>query len=190
MFDTRGVSPSPTRAEAAALAELDPRVRPLTLAAERTLPVLPALGALLPAGLPRGATLAVSGSAGRSFAVALLAAASQAGSWVAVVGVPGFGWRAAAEVGLDLARVVVVDPVPPAVVPECLGALVDGFDAVLLGAEARVPGALGPPPGGPGPRARHGAGGGGRALVPRWAPRTGSSGPPRRRCRPSGSGRG
>ena len=30
---------------------------------------------------------------------------------------------------------------PPAVVPECLGALVDGFDAVLLGAEARVPGA-------------------------------------------------
>jgi hypothetical protein len=141
VFDTRGVSPSPTRAEAAALAELDPRVRPLTLAAERTLPVLPALGALLPAGLPRGATLAVSGSAGRSFAVALLAAASRAGSWVAVVGVPGFGWRAAAEVGLDLARVVVVDPVPPAVVPECLGALVDGFDAVLLGAEARVPGA-------------------------------------------------
>jgi len=138
VFDTRGVSPSPTRVEAAALAELHPRVRPLTLAAERTLPVLDALGSLLPAGLPRGATLAVTGAAGRSFAVALLAAASQTGSWVAVVGVPGFGWRAAAEVGLDLARVVLVDPVPPDVVPECLAALVDGFDAVLLGGEARV----------------------------------------------------
>lgn len=122
----------------AALAVLDPRVRPLALASERSLPVLPALHDLLPDGLPRGSTVAITGPAGRSFALGLLAAATLAGSWLAVVGVPGLGWRAAGELGLDLTRVVVVDPVPGSVVPDTLAALVDGFDAVLAGVGVRA----------------------------------------------------
>ncbi len=86
---------------------------------ERILPVLPELRGLFPAGgLRRGSTVAVAlrgpGPFGAtSVLLALLAAASAAGSWCAVVGMPSLGLVAAAELGIALERLALVpDPGP------------------------------------------------------------------------------
>src|SRR5690606_14054535 len=98
------------------LAGLGERVRPVDLARDRRLPVLPAFEGLLPgAGLRRGATVAVGARPGvtgaTSLALALAAGASQAGSWVAAVGLGSLGLVAAAELGVSLERLVLVaDP--------------------------------------------------------------------------------
>lgn len=97
---------------------------------------LPAgLGALFPAGLPRGSVVGVAGSASLTW-VLLAAAMGQAG-WAAVVGQKDAGWVAAAEAGVDLARVAAL-PAPGSAVEEAVAACVDGFDAVVLGAGADV----------------------------------------------------
>lgn len=99
------------------------------------LPVPPALAPLLPDGLRRGATTAVLGST--SLALAVLAAASAGGAWVAVVGQPTLGLLAAAEAGVDLTRLAFV-PSPGADAATVLGALVDGMDAVVVGPRAAL----------------------------------------------------
>ena len=115
--------------------ELRNVARPVSLAGERTLQVLPALESLLPdAGLRRGSTVAVAPAepgpfGATSVLLALLAGASVAGSWCAVVGMPSLGLVAAAELGIALDRLALVpDPGPdwPAVV----AALLDGIDVV------------------------------------------------------------
>ncbi|WP_372594712.1 hypothetical protein [Actinotalea sp.] len=96
------------------------------------LPVDPRLAGLLPS-LDRGTTLTVAGST--SLLLALLAEASAAGSWVALVGMPGVGVLAASQLGLALDRVVLVpDPGPEG--SRVLAALLDGMDAVVVGAVA------------------------------------------------------
>ena len=113
MFDTGRVSARP-RPEIP-LAVLGERARPVTLAAERALPVTSVLAPLLPdGGLPRGATVGVHGPGATALALALVAAASGAGSWTAVVGADDLGLVAAAEAGLALERTVVVADPPPA----------------------------------------------------------------------------
>jgi len=103
---------------------------------ERILPVLPELRGLFPAGgLRRGSTVAVAPPAEGQFGatsvlLSLLAGASAAGSWCAVVGMPSLGLVAAAELGIALERLPLVpDPGPdwPAVV----AALLDGIDVVV-----------------------------------------------------------
>ena len=112
------------------------RARPVTLAGEQLLPVAPALAGLLPGGgLRRGSTVAVSGST--SLALGLVAAASQAGSWCAAVGLPSLGLVAAAELGLDLSRLALVAAPGPAW-PTVTAALVDALDLVLVAAPRRV----------------------------------------------------
>ena len=110
MFDTGRVSvPAP---DLAALRLLGDRVRSLAGAAERTLPVPAALVDLVPqGGLQRGSTAATGGVAATSLALALVGPVTVAGSWVAVVGLPRLGLLAAAELGVDLERVILVaDP--------------------------------------------------------------------------------
>jgi hypothetical protein len=98
---------------------------------ENTLPVLSALAPLLPGGgLRRGSTVAVAGSA--SLLLALLAGASRAGGWTAVVGVPTLGMVAAAEAGVVLERLALV-PRPGTDLAGVLAALTDGMDLVALG---------------------------------------------------------
>jgi len=110
--------------------ELRQVARPVSLARERTLPVLTALEPLLPEeGLRRGATVAVSG--GTSLALALVAGASAAGSWCAAVGLPSLGLVAAAEVGVVLERFPLV-AWPRADWPAVAAALLDAVDVVLL----------------------------------------------------------
>ena len=99
--------------------------------ADRLLPVLPVVASVLPqGGLRRGSTLAVTGST--SLVLALVAQASREGSWAAVVGLPGVGLLAAAQLGVDLSRLALV-PHPGGDAATVLGALVDGVDIVVLG---------------------------------------------------------
>lgn len=102
--------------------------------AELLLPLPAGLEPLLPmGGLRRGTAVQVSGS--MSLLLALAAAACGVpgeGTWCAVVAMPDVGLAAAAEAGLDLDRTVVV-PKPGPDAPSVLGALIDGFDVVVLG---------------------------------------------------------
>ncbi|WP_072481969.1 hypothetical protein [Amycolatopsis australiensis] len=101
------------------------------LRADDVLSVLPPLADLLPGGgLRRGTTVAVRGAT--SLALALAAAPTRDGSWAAVTGLPELGLAAAAELGVDLARLALV-PHPGAELTGVLSALVDGFDVVVLG---------------------------------------------------------
>jgi len=111
-----------------------PALGPLVL--ERILPVLPELARLFPSGgLPRGGTVLLgpapalapdfppgpaSVASGLSSAMtspapgltslllSLLAGASSRGYWCAVVGLPALGFAAAAELGVDLGRLILV----------------------------------------------------------------------------------
>ncbi|MFC7548428.1 hypothetical protein [Plantactinospora sp. GCM10030261] len=139
----------------AALAGL---VRPATEAApdgSRVLPVLPELTSLLPGrGLRRGSTVAVATGrggpdprtlaaghptpgGGTSLVLALLAEASRAGSWCAVVGVPTLGAVAAADVGIALDRLALV-PHPGPEWATVVAALIDGVDVVVVAAPGVV----------------------------------------------------
>jgi hypothetical protein len=119
------------------LALLAERTRPVSSSRTRLLPVLPPLVDLFPDGsLRRGSTIVIGdrgGTAGGhvSLALALLAATSGAGSWGALVGLPGLGAVAAHDIGIDLARLAVV-PQPGAAWAEVTAALVDGVDVVVL----------------------------------------------------------
>ena len=131
MFASHAGDPS-SRELPAGLAD---RVRPATPVAGRTLPVPPPLAPLFPGGsLRRGTTTTVAGQPGHgatTLALALLAAASTAGSWCAAVGLPDPGVVAAAGLGLDLRRVVFV-PHPGSGWAEAAGDLLSGVDAVLV----------------------------------------------------------
>jgi len=121
------------------------RVRPTTPVAGRTLPVPAPLVPLFPDGaLRRGTTTTVVGQPGHgatTLALALLATASQAGSWCAAVGLPDPGIAAAAELGIDLRRVVFV-PHPGRGWAEAAGDLLPGVDVVLVRPPGRVNGTV------------------------------------------------
>jgi hypothetical protein len=98
-------------------------------APDRVLPVIRELRPLLPGGgLRRGSTIATSGAT--SLVIGLLAAASQAGSWCAVVGMPTLGAVAAAEAGVALDRLALV-PHPGPDWANVVAALLDGVDVVV-----------------------------------------------------------
>lgn len=123
------------------------------------LPVAEALTGLLPrGGLPRGGVISIvsgggpagggapgdqavgSGSGGASSLLLSLLAGPER-RWSALVGLPGIGLLAAAELGVDLDRLVVVpDPGPD--VLQVLSVLADGVDLIAVGAPG---GALGTP---------------------------------------------
>jgi hypothetical protein len=86
---------------AGAIASLPGTARP-------PLPVPAALAELLPEGLRRGSTVAVTSSV--SLLLTLLGAASAAGAWTAMVGMPSISAEAAVEAGIDLRRLAVVGP--------------------------------------------------------------------------------
>ncbi len=111
----------------AALGEV---TRPVSLAGEHVLPVLPALQGLLPGGvLRRGSMVAVVGST--SLALALAAAPSATGSWCAAVGLPSLGLVAVAELGVDLDRLALVRE-PGESWPSVVAALLDALDVVVV----------------------------------------------------------
>ena len=100
--------------------------------AAQRVPTLPGLTDLVP--LHAGATYAVDSA---SLALALAAGASQAGEWVGFAGCPDFGVEAAAELGIELSRAVLV-PDPGEHWLEVTAALVDVLRVVVLRPPASV----------------------------------------------------
>lgn len=129
-----GSAPAPPLAGGAGL--LRPALPPLPVPAQ--------LAELLPGGLRRGSTIAVSGSV--SLLLHLLGPASAQGAWTALVGMPAISAEAAVEAGLDLARLAMISPSDDgwtgAGWTTAVGALLDAVDVVV----AR-PGAIGAGPG-------------------------------------------
>ena len=96
----------------------------------RSLPTLPALADVLPGGALRaGATYAVTGST--SLAMAMMAGPSGDGGWCGVVGMPRFGAEAAAGLGVELDRLVLV-PDPGREWLNVVAALADALTLVLV----------------------------------------------------------
>ncbi len=95
-------------------------------------PTLPGLVDVLP--LHAGATYAVDSA---SLALALAAGASQSGAWVGFAGCPDFGAEAAASLGIELSRTVLV-PDPGDHWLEVTAALVDVLRVVVLRPPAKV----------------------------------------------------
>lgn len=132
MFDTGRVEPRP-------LELLGERARPTTLAAERALPVLPALAPLLPGGqLARGSTVAVAGVGATSLALGLVAAASAEGAWTVAVGLGDLGLVAAAEAGVALGRLVLVAAPPADRWGTVVATVVETVELVLVRPVGRV----------------------------------------------------
>lgn len=100
--------------------------------AGQPVPTLPGLAELVP--LHAGGTYAVDSAA---LGLALAAGASRAGEWVGFAGWADFGAEAAAEVGIELARTVLV-PDPGEHWLEVTAALVDVLRVVVLRPPASV----------------------------------------------------
>ncbi len=124
------------------LTQLAPRIGPVAFARDRVLPVADVLEPLLPeGGLVRGSVVGCHGATAMSVAMAVVAEATSVGSWLAAVGIPALGLRAAHEVGIALERLVMVaDPVDmdPKSWTNMVSALIDGFDLVMLRDAARL----------------------------------------------------
>lgn len=126
-----------------------PAVGPVT-AGERNLPVLGPLAPLLPEGsLVRGRSVLCGGLAGPSLALALVAGACRAGSWLAVLDLPWLGVEAAVELGVPAERFVRVDSTHGRdgdergeAWGEVLAAVLDGFELVLTRVPSRAPAGL------------------------------------------------
>jgi len=99
-----------------------------------SLPVAKALQPIIPDGvLVRGRTVLCSGDAAMSTALLLVSAATQAGSWLAIVGVSDFGLMSACEQGVALQRMVLVTPTSNKKDwTSTVAAVADGFDVVML----------------------------------------------------------
>jgi len=98
------------------------------------LPVRPELAPLLPDGLRRGSTVAVTGSV--SLLLSLLAGPSAHGAWVALVGMPAISAESAAVAGVRLRRLAVVGPPSDcgwtsSSFSTAVGALLDAVDIVV-----------------------------------------------------------
>lgn len=125
------------------LSKLIPKIGPVTFARDRVLPVAGALEPLFPdAGLMRGSVIGCQGATAMSVALALVAGPSAAGSWLAVIGVPSLGLRAASELGIALDRLVMVADQARDLGEEpwanVISALIDGFDVIVLRADVRA----------------------------------------------------
>jgi hypothetical protein len=116
------------------LSALAERIAPLALARERTLPVADELADLfVERGLVRGRIMACAGQAATSLALALVAPAVAAGSWLATIDVPTIGLDAASEFGVSLERVVAVRTGgPSACWSDVVAAAADGFDLLIV----------------------------------------------------------
>jgi hypothetical protein len=117
-----------------ALGEVARPTRPLVLARERCLPVEGALGTLFPAaGLQRGTVVEVVGGVGSgatSITFELIAAATRAGEWAAMIDDGTLGGLAAGESGIALDRLGVIRDVPAARWATVVGALLEGLSVV------------------------------------------------------------
>src|SRR6185437_6038788 len=138
MFANRGqtiLEPVPHRrrpGDPTTLEGLAGLARPTAASRTRLLPVPDPLIPLLPdGGLRRGSVACCRGHGSASLALALIGAASAAGSWCGVVGLDDVGALAATGYGVDLRRLAVVRA-PVAQWAVATGRLLDGMDLVVV----------------------------------------------------------
>jgi hypothetical protein len=120
---------------AARIADVSSRVTVASRPTAPTLAVSPALVPVLPDGLRRGSTVAVSGSV--SLLLAVLGAASADGAWCAMVGMPAISAEAACDFGIELSRLPMV-PCPGSSWVVVVGALLDAVDVVVARPPAQL----------------------------------------------------
>ncbi len=137
------MSSAPVLRPAPDLAEVSRAIRPVVLAHEQVVPVLPAFSRLVSdqhvgGGLVRGSVVRIEGVAAASVALALVAGPSAAGSWVAVVGCGDLGLAAAAEAGVVLERLALVAEPAPDQWAGVVAAFVGAVDVVVMGPTHRV----------------------------------------------------
>jgi|HubBroStandDraft_1064217.scaffolds.fasta_scaffold18254_3 hypothetical protein len=117
--------------------------RAVSVMSAGTLPVLPALRELLPRGaLARGSVVTVAEFG--LLILALAAGASADGAWCGIAGVPEAGVLAAAGLGLDAERTLLV-PDPGHAWPQVVASLLDGCELVLLRPPSPAQGTRGTP---------------------------------------------
>lgn len=127
------------RLKAEVLTQLAEKVEPVTLAHERVLDVPECLTPLCPqGGIPRGWSVGHQGPGARSLAMAVLATALGSEGWAAVVGSGDFGWWAAAEMGVRLDRVIVVEPPPRGQWSAVVAAVLGSVEVVVLDGSVAV----------------------------------------------------
>ena len=121
--------------------DLVARLRPVSLARTRTLPLGEPWTGLVPGGgLRRGSTVVVQappGLGGLSVALSLLSESSARGHWAAAVGVDDPGVVAIADLGVDLRRVIFV-PRPRGAWAESAADLLDGVDLLIVRPPSRA----------------------------------------------------
>ena len=127
------------------LTALGDRVAPVSMALERTLPTSPECADLFAEGaLVRGRVLSCTGAASTTVALRLVAAAVEAGGWMAVIDVPMLGLDAASELGIALERVVSITTSNGAgagdaeVWADVVAAAADGFEVLVTRVPADV----------------------------------------------------
>ena len=117
----------------AAISTLATPLATVVPARDRTVPVDEPFASMLPdGGLQRGRVVGCDGPAAVSAAVALVAGAVRAGSWVLLLDASTVGLEALAELGVPLHRVVAVATGSgPAAWAERVAAAADGFELIL-----------------------------------------------------------
>ena len=127
------------------LTALGDRVAPVSMALERTLPTSPECADLFAEGaLVRGRVLSCVGPASTTVALRLVAAAVEAGGWMAVIDVPMLGLDAASELGIALERVVSITSsreggvADAEVWADVIAAAADGFEVLVTRVPADV----------------------------------------------------
>lgn len=115
------------------LRELQDRLGPVTLAKEHLLDVPEALQTLFPfGGLQRGQSIGFNGQGSWSTALALAGSAMGTDGWMAVVGVEELGLIAAAELGVRLDRLILIESAGSDQLGATLAVLADAVDVIFL----------------------------------------------------------
>jgi len=115
------------------LRELHDRLAPFTLAHDRLLAVPAPLLPLFPfGGLPPGQSIGFDGPGSWSVALAMAAAITGHEGWMAVIGIEELGLVAAADLGVGLDRLLLIETVPSAQLGEVVAALVGAVKVIAI----------------------------------------------------------
>ncbi len=108
-------------------------IRPTTLSTEQLLEVPEALEPLFPwSGLPRGWSVGFTGRGAWTLAAAMMVPSLGDQGWMAVVGAPRINLAAAAETGLRMDRVLVVETPPTGQWGMVVAALLEAVQVVVV----------------------------------------------------------
>ncbi len=139
MVETAGQAVTARQERPALAPDLVEKIQPINLSGQRVLPVPEVLAPLFPwGGIQKGTSLGVGGNGGWSVAMAIMAEALGAEGWLAIVGAPDVGLVAAAEFGVRLDRILVVETPPLHQWPSVVASLLEAVDVVAIAPEGRV----------------------------------------------------